>query len=209
MPGSIINWLKANRLKAASACAITGDVLMGAAGGVGILNRGSLPDSSYALLLTASCLGLTGHITLMLWGKGARAASVKAVSGVEPPVWRKPFYPWRYPLDFAFSLWIVASLLYMASGFHQGAQAMIFMGLCSGMGSSIGWLYPQEKLLFGRHVIQVTALCFFLCNIFAFAAAYMMQDMIVLLAACSFTMCSLILYTVRKENQSAYTQAHS
>ncbi len=206
---NLIAKIAQNRLKAVSVLAIIGDVFMLLSGGEGLVTREPAFAFAYSLILFSSVSALVGHLVLFLWGKGARDESIAhGVHHAEASFLMKPFLPWRYPLDSALFIWLLAGLSYTASGIVKADPALLFMGLTHVAACSIGWLFPKEKTLFGFKGIQLTSILYLLSTVCTFWAAWTLGSVFIFIAACAYSACNIILYTVNKEDQSAYTQQH-
>ncbi len=206
---NLIARIAQNRLKAVSVLAIIGDVFMGVSGGEGLVVRDSVYMIAYSLILSAGVSALIGHLVLFVWGKGARDKSIAHAEYFrEPPVIWKPLMPWRYPLDSALFIWLLAGMAYMAAGIVKEDPALLFMGLTHVTACTIGWLYPKDKTFAGFNGIQMTSILYMLSTICTFWASWTLGSVFIFLAACAYCACNIVLYTVNKENQSAYTQQH-
>lgn len=200
--------LKANRLKIASVCAVTGDVFMGLTGTAGLFNWNSLGTASDTAMLTGGIIAVIGHSMLLLWGKGGRLENKIRTSGAHHGQWAKPFMPWRYPLDTALAFFIFSGCCYGLAGLFMGSFSMLITGICVGLASAIGWLLPQDRLLLGLRGMQWTAGLYLTATSFTYLAAYENANILLFAGALFYTACNLILFTVRKENQSEYTLGH-
>lgn|GEM_PF-3352153 len=206
----LIGKIKTNRLKAVSVLAVIGDIFMGLAGGEGLVLRDPSHTFAYSLLMISGSCALFGHLMLFVWGKGAedkaiaRAGSHKA----EPPILLKPLWPWRYPLDGALFAWLLAGISYTVSGILMDDMALLFMGVTNVAACLIGWLYPKHKKFFGFSGMQMTSIMYMLSTVGTFATAWTLGSLFIFGAGCAYAACNLILYTVNKENQSAFTQQH-
>jgi hypothetical protein len=69
---TLIQKFKENRLKFASMIAVTGDFMMGMAGGVSIFTYRGWTGWDDFLLVAAGCTFISAHAGLLLWGKGGR-----------------------------------------------------------------------------------------------------------------------------------------
>jgi hypothetical protein len=196
--------LKENRLKIVSALCILADVLMGLAGAAGIYHIGNNPGD---LLLTAgSVLGLLGHGSILLWGKGGRAKKLGTGAGGEhPPVLLRPLLPWCYPLDFAFAFWAVASVAFTASGLMTGNIFLTLNGVICTFSATFGWLWPEEKKFYGFQSVQVSALLYIMSGTAMMLAGVFAHKPFIIAAGACYLTSSFIFYTVRKENQSRHT----
>lgn len=203
----MLGWLKTNRLKIASLAAVSGDIFMGLAGGMGLLHA-SFQNTAYAALTLGGFFAVAGHAALMIWGKGARAKNQTTAVLAAPPVFLKPLYPWRYPLDCAFALFIVTNVFYIIAGAYLNLPALCISGMFAVAASALGWLWPQDKLLFGLRSMQITSLCYSLATLNHFIAGFSAMNIWIILSAVCYLTCNAILFTVRKENQSAFTQEH-
>ncbi len=198
-----------NRLKAVSVLAIIGDIFMGLTGGEGLVVRDPAFAFAYSLILFSSAAALFGHLVLFLWGKGARDdALAHGTHYAEASFLMRPLLPWRYPLDSALFIWLLAGLSYTSSGILKADPALLFMGLTHVCACTIGWLMPKEKTLFGFKGIQMTSILYLLSTVCTFWAAWTLGSVFIFIAACAYSACNIILYTVNKEDQSAYTQQH-
>jgi len=204
-----IHWLSVNRLKVESGLAIAGDTLMGTAGGVSYFSTGNLHSLYGMLLMCGGILGVLGHGGLIVWGKGARENNIVSLHYKKiTPIYIKPLQPSRYPLDFAFVLWIFGSSCYLAAGFVASNVGMVALGLFTLPAAIIGWLWPQEKLLLGFRSLQITAILYGLSSVSGLFAALIARDIILLTAIMMYVIGNFIMFTVRKENQSTFTQAN-
>lgn len=184
---------------------------MGLAGGVGLLNV-SFENAAYALLSAGGLVGTLGHITLMLWGKGSSAtdaASNNAAAERNTPQILRPLFPWRYPLDSAFVAFMSGNALFILSGILMGNYALSANGLFAVIASLIGWLWPQDKPWRGLNSMQLSALFFLIATISNFIAGFWAMDVMILAASCCFLASNVILYTIRKETQSNFTQTRT
>lgn len=206
---NLIGKIAQNRLKAVSVLAIIGDVFMGLSGGEGLLTRDSADMTVYSLILGAGASALLGHLVLFLWGKGARDGGLaRGADYAEAPIALKPMLPWRYPLDSALFIWLLAGMAYTAAGLAKADPALLFMGLTHVTACTIGWLLPKDRRFAGFNGIQMTSILYLLSTVCTFWASWTLGSAFILIAACAYTACNVILYTVNKENQSAYTQQH-
>jgi hypothetical protein len=114
--------------------------------------------------------------------------------------------PWRYPLDSAFSIFTVGSLFYIFGGLQIGDLPLVGVGVLVLMAAMTGWLWPHDKRIFGLRSVQVTALLYMTSSIMTLAAAITTANAYLFLGGIAYVLCNLILFTVRKENQSTYTQ---
>lgn len=198
----MLDWIKANRLKAVAVLAVTGDCFMGMAG----------VSLSGLFLSLAGTMGLIGHGIMFLWGRGAVSsrplASPIATSSRPAPVFLKPFLPWRYPLDSSFCIFTIGSIFYILGGLQIGDTALLTVGVLVLSAAVTGWLWPQEKMIFGLRSVQVTALLYMASSLMTLAAALTAANVFLFFGGISYVLCNLILFTVRKEYQSAHTQLH-
>lgn len=193
-----------------SVSALCGSIFMGLAGGVGLLNV-SFDNLAYAFLSAGGLVGSAGHIFLMSWGKGSASDA-----GDEPLPTRddqrhslvKPFMPWHYPIDSAFVLFMLGNSLFIFAGIAMGNYALSGNGFLAATASAVGWLWPEKKTWRGFHSMQISALLFLLATISNFFAAFLEMNLMILVSSCCFLLSNLMLYTIRKETQSSYTQAH-
>lgn len=204
----MIAWFLANRLKVASFCALMGDFLMGLTGGVNVFNPSAVTSTADVLLVIGGTVGLFGHFMLMAFGKGGRIKNAAAIHRAHTPPLLRAFFPWRYPLDTAFALFVCSGLLYMSVGIAWALWSLIIIGIFVATGSAIGWLYPQDRTICGVHTIRVTASLYMCASILTYLAAWQQQSVLLLLAGLAYTACNTTLYFVRKENQSVYSQMH-
>lgn len=206
---NLIAKIAQNRLKAVSVLAIIGDIFMGLTGGEGLVVRDSAYMFAYSLILGSGAAALLGHLVLFLWGKGARGDTPAHVTAyTDASILIKPFQPWRYPLDSALVIWLMAGLSYTAAGLVKADPALLFMGLTHVAACSIGWLFPKDKTVAGFNGIQMTSILYLLSTVSTFWASWTLGSVFIFIAACAYTACNVILYTVNKENQSSYTQQH-
>lgn len=206
---NLIAKIAQNRLKAVSVLAIIGDIFMGLSGGEGLVARDPAFVFAYSLILFSGASALLGHLVLFVWGKGARDEAIAHTEHyAEASFMLKPFLPWRYPLDSALFIWLLAGLSYTASGIVKGDTALLFMGLAHVTACSIGWLLPKDKTMFGFSGIQMTSILYLLSTVCTFWASWTLGSVFIFIAACAYCACNIVLYTVNKENQSAYTQQH-
>lgn len=206
---NLIAKIAQNRLKAVSVLAIIGDVFMGLTGGEGLVARDPAFVFAYSLILFSGASALIGHLVLFLWGKGARDDAIAhGTHMTEASIMVKPLLPWRYPLDSALFIWLLAGLSYTAAGIVKSDPALLFMGLMHVMACSIGWLLPKDRTLFGFTGIQITSILYMLSTVGTFWASWTLGSVFIFIAACAYSACNIILYTVNKENQSAYTQQY-
>lgn len=203
----MLGWLKSNRLKVASFSAVLADIFMGLAGGVGLFHV-SFANPAYIAMSVGGCVGLLGHAALLFWGKGAKPRVVSAQDALPPSILLKPFFPWRYPLDFAFSLFIVSNILYLSAGLYLGLYALAIGGILAAIASAIGWMWPHEKPIGPFTSMQVTSLFYAASTFNHFVAGLGAMNVWIILSACCYLVCNIIFFTVRKENQSTYTQQH-
>ena len=200
--------LSENRLKLGSFFAVLGDIFLGLAGGVSLFS----PDTSTTagiMLMMGGILGVLGHGAVFLWGKGAKSdKAVRAPNHLHTPLLLKPVFPWRYPLDFGFAVWIVGGALYFFAGVYSDNPGLIALGSFTMPAACIGWLWPQKRTLFGLHTMQVIAILYACSSVSGFIGAFIAKDVILLIAMLCFSACNVIFFTVRKENQSLHTQSH-
>lgn len=203
----MLRLFKENRLKLVSVFAISADVIVALAGGASYLSPGDIGSLSGICLFIGGVLGATGHVTLLLWGKGGKLEKITRASYAAPPIYIKPFLPWLYPLDFSFMLWSVKSLFYIASGILGSTLSLAAMGIFTMSAALLGWLWPEKKPIFGLRSMQLTASLYCCATLSGFVASVITASVILFVAMCMYLSCNIILYTVRKENQSAHTQA--
>lgn len=197
-------WLKTNRLKVVSILCVMGDILMMLAGVSGLMTVGQ--NWADIFLASGPGTGLIGHSFIIFWGKGGAAVHPHAGGDRKPtPVLLKPFLMWRYPMDAGFALFAVGSMLVLASGLKSLNLPLILAGVVMTTASLLGWLWPQDKTLFGFKSMQVSALLYMTSAIATFLSGLWAQNLFMVLAACCYLSANLIMYTVRKENQSQYT----
>lgn len=205
----IIAKIAQNRLKAVSVLAIIGDIFMGLTGGEGLVTRDTAFTLTYSLILFSSLSALAGHLVLFLWGKGARDEAIPhGEHYAEARIIIKPFLPWHYPLDSALFIWLLAGFSYTTAGILKADPALLFMGLAHVSACGIGWLLPKDKTIFNFTGIQITSLLYLLSTVCTFWAAWTLGSAFIFIAAVAYGACNIVLYTVNKENQSAYTQQH-
>lgn len=184
---------------------------MGLAGGIGLFNV-SFENAAYALLSAGGLVGTLGHITLMVWGKGAAADKTSCAKESEQhattPLF-KPLLPWKYPLDSAFVAFMSGNALFIAAGILMDNYALSANGLFAVIASLTGWLWPEDKLLAGYHSMQLSALFFMMATISNFIAGFWAMDIMILIASCCFLVSNVTLYTIRKATQSNFTQART
>ncbi|HEY0900909.1 MAG TPA: hypothetical protein VGD95_02180 [Micavibrio sp.] len=210
---NLIRKISQNRLKAVSLLAVVGDVFMALSGAEGlVLRQGGTEGmlaSTYSLILASGSLALWGHLMLAFWGKGARDERITVTTPrKEPPILAKPFFPWRYPLDSALFVWLLAGTSYTLSGWVGGDLALLLMGAAHVCACLIGWLYPKDKSFMGLGGMQMTAILYLLSTVCTYWAAWTLQSWLIFAAACAYCACNLILYTMNKHNQSSFTQTH-
>ena len=205
----IIQFLKNNRLKIVSIRALMADFLMGLAGGVSFFFWGNIHGGGDIFLMVACALAMGGHIALLIWGKGGPKAgtSQEKVAGPLPKLWRRTLTPWHYPLDWGFFNFCVTGLLYAIAGIFSSNFPLALNGILTASASALGWLWPQNRPIFGRNVMQVTAVTYATSSVVSFFAAWVAHSVCIALASCLYITVNAILYTVRKGNQSAYTLA--
>ncbi len=200
--------LSENRLKLGSFFAVLGDIFLGLAGGASLFS----PDASTTagiMLMLGGILGVFGHSAVFVWGKGAKSdKALRAAEQLHTPMLLKPLFPWRYPLDFGFAVWIVGGALYFVSGVYSNNPGLIALGSFTTPAACIGWLWPQKKTLFGLHTMQIIAILYARSSVAGFIGAFIARDPILFIAMMCFTACNVIFFTVRKENQSLHTQTH-
>ena len=200
----MIEWLKTNRLKLFSALAVSGDAMLVLAGGVSVFRAESL---SGLLLAIGAGLGLLGHALLFLWGKGGKLENVKKQTPAKKlPVFLRAFVPWYYPLDSSFFLFAISGVFYASAGIISQNIGMMALGVFVFTGCMIGWLWPQEKPIWKFRATQVTAMVFLCATASNFVAGFIARDIIIFMAALLYLASNIILYSVRKQNQSAHTQ---
>jgi len=200
----MLSWVKNNRIKVTSLLCIIADGLMGAAGAAGLYNLGVSPGD--VLLTIAGVFGLAGHSINVLWGKGGAGVQRRGAEVVaEVSIMVRPLFPWRYPLDASFAIFILGSLFFVASGFSSGAVSLLLFGGITLVSSTLGWLWPQEKDIFGLHVIQVCSILYTTSGATCLISGILSQKPLIALAGACYLSANFILYTVRKENQSQYT----
>lgn len=203
MQDVMIKRLKDNRLKLVSALCILGDALMGVAGASGLYHIGKNPAD---LMLTAGgACGLLGHGVIMAWGKGGDAETARRRGGPRPPIFLRPLYAWRYPLDAAFLLWFIASFAYFGAGVLSGNRFLAFCGVLWCSASLTGWLWPEEKKLFGLRSIQFCALVYLFSGAVNILSGLWAHSAGMTGAGVCYFTANFIFYTVRKENQSRHT----
>jgi hypothetical protein len=205
----VINWFKENRLKIVSVMAVTADMLMGLAGGANLFFWNGTHQTADICLIAASAFGLAGHAALLIWGKGGRIKTSSLSEQIlqEDSIWLKPFMPWHYPLDWGFLSFTMAGILYALAGVASENLPLFINGALVSSASALGWLWPQDKKILGKHAMQITVILYALSSLSAFFAAYVAQNEFILAAACLYISMNAILYTVRKENQSSFTQS--
>lgn len=212
----ILRIISHNRLKAVSLLAIIGDIFMALSGAEGLVwqEAADALTPTYALILASGLLALIGHLILGLWGKGAAdetqaASSRPAATAVgEATFLMKPLLPWRYPLDSALFIWLLAGLSYTVAGFMGDDKALLFMGATHVCACLTGWLYPKDAKLMGFSGMQMTAMLYLLSTVCTYWAAWTLGSWLIFIAACAYCACNLILYTVNKQHQSSFTQTH-
>lgn len=188
--------------------AMSGDVFMGLSGGMKLFDF-NVENLPYFLMSIGGLCGVTGHIALIFWGKGGHKKGVQALHPDQiKSIWLRPFFPWRYPLDSAFSFFIAANFFYVFAGLEMGNYPLSASGLCAACASALGWLWPQERMIGRFRSIQVTAFLFSLGTLNNFIASFIPWNIMIFLASCCYLSCNAILSTVRKEDQSTYTQTH-
>ncbi len=200
----MLSWLHANRLKVISALCIVGDMLMGLAGAVGLYHAGK--NFADLLLTIAGGLGLFGHAIVIIWGKGGGGAT----SGTSAKKDRtsalvKSLLMWRYPLDSSFAVFAVGGLCFAVSGAASKNPLLAAFGIICSISSLIGWLWPQDKRLFGFRSLQVCATLYMTSGVSNLASGLWAHSSFIVLAGCCYILANIILYTVRKEHQSEYT----
>lgn len=199
---------KENRLKVASFFALSGDVFVGLAGGIGLW-RLSFETVPYACLTVGGLLAVLGHCSLLIWGKGARPqAAADHVQAQPSSIFLKPFVPWRYPLDTGFMLFILANVFYFTAGILMNLPALSLSGFFAGVASALGWLWPPARKILGLFSMQAVSLCYLIASINQLAAGFISMNIMIILSGFCYVACNVILFTVRKENQSVYTQTH-
>ncbi|NBX66258.1 MAG: hypothetical protein EBQ96_04605 [Proteobacteria bacterium] len=203
----MIHWLKTNRLKVASASAVTGDAFMGLAGTAGLFHLVKAAGIADIFLVIGGLIAVFGHGMLLLWGRGGRLEKRVPKSASTHPQFLRPLMPWRYPLDTALGVFVFSGLLYALAGVSMGSWPLTFTGICVSIASTVGWLLPQEERLFGLLGMQITATVYMTATMLTYLAAYQTQNVILLMAALFYTCCNVIFFTVRKENQSDHTQS--
>ncbi len=199
-------WLKENRLKISSSLCVLADMFMGLAGAAGLYHLGT--NLGDVLLTIAGGLGLLGHSVNIIWGKGGRAKENRVFSAalktyVHPLL--KPFFIWRYPLDSSFAIFTVASLAFAISGAISDNPSLVVFGCITLVASLLGWLWPQNKTLYGFRSVQICALLYMVSGFVCLISGIWAQEFFIILAGCCYVSANTVLYTVRKENQSLYT----
>ena len=192
-----------------AALAVSADLLMGLAGGVSFFFWGRSEHWPDIFLMSACVVAVSGHGVLLLWGKGGEHAKT-SVSGNEAlSVWKKPLKPRCYPLDWAFSNFIVAGLLYAMAGLASMNMPLCFKGVLAAIASATGWLWPQDRLILKMNVLQFTAILYAIVSLSTLAAGFVANNGFIIAAACLWILTNVILFTVRKENQSKFTQENN
>ncbi len=203
---SFFDWLRVNRLKFFSFCAVAGDMLTGL-GGASMMVTG---EGAYGwLLMAGSALALGGHAVLLFWGRGAKDARIGHVDGAMAPIWARPFVPWHYPLDTGFLTFSISALCYTVWGAQAGNIPMLLVGLLLMSASLLGWLWPQERSIFGLSAVQVTASMYLMASVNTLLAGIVAHNPFIIASACIYGLGNAVLFTTRKEHQSSYTQSHS
>lgn len=194
----MIAWLKQRRLKMASILSIGGDGLMGMGGAAGLFSW-IVPNSGAAdvFLMVAGAIAVIGHIMVVLFGHGGARADGKRVRGLKSGHIARALMPWRYPLDFGLAAFVCSGLLYATAGYLMANHALIVTGILVFAASLTGWL--------GLASMRVTAGIFMTATVMQFWAAWLGQNVFMFLSALCYAVCNVILATVRKEHQSAYT----
>jgi hypothetical protein len=206
---SAINWFKENRLKVASIVAVTGDFMMGLAGGSHMFAHKEWTSWKDFFLVASGCVFIIAHAGLLLWAKGGKAPNNQKHHTVmkEVPIYIKPFIPWRYPLDYGFVLFATGGFLIFFSGMLSANMNVVITGACISCASLTGWLWPANKPLFGRNLLQITAILYAVSSLNAIMGGYITQNAFMIGAGCLWLVCNIIYATVRKENQSSFTQS--
>jgi hypothetical protein len=139
---------------------------------------------------------------------GARAGEWTNAAHDRPvPILLRPFFPWRYPLDYGSLLFATGGFLICFSGILSSLSNVIWTGGCIGVASLLVWLWPQEKKLLGRPLMQVTAVIYATGSVNALIGGYISNNSFMMAAGGLWLICNYIYGTTRKENQSAFTQA--
>ncbi len=204
----MIQWLKTNRLKVASAAAVTGDAFMCLAGTAGLFNWVKTAGVGDIILIIGGAIAVAGHTMLLLWGRGGRLEKIVPQGAASHPQLLRAVMPWRYPLDTALSTFIFSGLFYALGGVAMGSLPLLLTGICVSVASTIGWLWPQNEKLFGFFGMQIMAMLYMTGTALTYVAAAQTGNPVLLAAALFYTICNVIFFTVRKENQSTYSQAH-
>jgi hypothetical protein len=198
-------WLSANRLKFFSFCAVAGDFFTGLGGASTFF----IHDSGIGILLMlGGLMSLSGHSVLFIWGKGAEDKKLTRKSGALEASFIRPLMPWRYPLDFGFFIFSLSGLVYAAWGIGTGNIPMVLVGALLCIASLLGWLYPQDKKIFGLRAVQVTAIMYIGASVNTFLAGIVADNIFIIISASIYGLGNAVLFTTRKEHQSTYTQSH-
>lgn len=199
-------WLQENRLKISSSLCILADALMGFAGAAGLYHIGT--NSGDFLLTVAGGLGLFGHGINVFWGKGGKLKRKDTTAGNHKAQTRtllRPFLIWRYPMDASFAVFVLGSLAFIMSGAASNNPVLVIFGCITLVSSLLGWLWPHDKAFFGFNIIQVCALLYMISGITCLISGIWAQKFLIVLAGFSYISANIVLYTVRKENQSLFT----
>ena len=180
---------------------------MGMAGAVGVFHPERISNVGDKLLMIGGTIAVIGHGALMIWGKGGRIRQAAATQKFHTPIFLRGLLPWRYPLDAAFTMFVGSGTLYTAAGFYWDSPPMVLTGVFVTAGSLMGWLYPEDKTVLGVHTMRITALLYLCGTALTYVAAWQQANIIMFLAGLAYTACNVTLYSVRKENQSTYTQS--
>ena len=176
---------------------------MGTAGAAGLFNIGANTSDQY--LLTAGIFGLVGHSFILIWGKGGNHKHTAGTQKKAPPIFLKPLFIWRYPVDASFVVFTMGGILFTISGSFSGNIPLALFGTVGAISGIFGWLWPQDKLFFKLHSLQVCAVLYTISGFAAFLSGLWAWNVWMTLAGGCYLSANMILYTVRKENQSQYT----
>ena len=199
----MIGWLKENRLKLVSILCVLGDMLMGVAGAVGLYHLGK--NFADLLMTGAAFLGLFGHSIVIIWGKGGEAKHGQVHAAQQISIFLKPLFMWRYPLDASFAVFSVGGFIFAIAGATSHNPPLVLFGVIGCGAALLGWLWPQDRPLFGFRSLQVCAILYTVSGIASIASGLWAHSLYIFLAGCCYISANIIFSTVRKQNQSQYT----
>ncbi|MBU6236118.1 MAG: hypothetical protein KGQ41_09760 [Alphaproteobacteria bacterium] len=142
--------LKSRIVTVSTSLAVAGELAMYGAGLYQLYLNGI--NASDLVFATGAFLSLYGQVTVLLLGNKwleSTPAAQDAASKFSIKALAKPFMPWKYPMDSAYALFVIAAFCYYLTGLSYKNPALILFSTFMLFASSLGWVWPRDRKISG------------------------------------------------------------